>query len=66
MLVISRKIGETIKISDNITVTVTRIGLNQVKLGIEAPRSVNIVREELDGNRVIKKNISLDKPNPVG
>jgi carbon storage regulator len=47
MLVLSRKPGERIMIGDNITVTVVRIGPNNVRLGIDAPRHLNIVREEL-------------------
>lgn len=47
MLVLSRKPGEKIKIGDNIEVTVVRIGPNTVRLGIEAPKSINIARSEL-------------------
>ncbi|MCA9086540.1 MAG: carbon storage regulator [Planctomycetaceae bacterium] len=47
MLVLSRKAGERILIGDEITVTVVRIGPNSVRIGIEAPRDMNIVREEL-------------------
>lgn len=47
MLVLSRKTGEKIKIADNITVTIVRIGPNNVRVGIDAPHDVNIVREEL-------------------
>ncbi|GIX04231.1 MAG: hypothetical protein KatS3mg114_0100 [Planctomycetaceae bacterium] len=47
MLVLSRKPGEKILIGDNVTVTIVRIGPNTVRLGIEAPREMNIVREEL-------------------
>ena len=47
MLVLSRKPGERILIGEEITVTVVRIGPNNVRLGIEAPRAMNIVREEL-------------------
>ena len=47
MLVLSRKPGEKILIGDNVTVTIVRIGPNTVRIGIEAPRDVNIVREEL-------------------
>jgi carbon storage regulator len=47
MLVLSRKTGEKIRIGDNVTVTIVRIGPNNVRLGIEAPRDLNIVREEL-------------------
>ena len=47
MLVLSRKSGERIHIGENIIVTVVRIGPNNVRLGIDAPRDLNIVREEL-------------------
>jgi carbon storage regulator len=47
MLVLSRKPGERILIGDDIAVTVVRIGPNTVRLGIDAPRSMNIVRDEL-------------------
>lgn len=47
MLVLSRKTSEVIRIGDNIKVTVVRIGPNTVRLGIDAPRDVNIVREEI-------------------
>ena len=47
MLVLSRKPGERILIGDDVTVTIVRIGPNTVRLGIEAPREMNIVREEL-------------------
>ena len=47
MLVLSRKMGERILIGDNVTVTIVRIGPNNVRIGIDAPREMNIVREEL-------------------
>ena len=47
MLVLSRKMGERILIGDDVAVTVVRIGPNSVRIGIEAPRTMNIVREEL-------------------
>jgi carbon storage regulator len=47
MLVLSRKTGERIMIGDQVTITVVRIGPNNVRIGIEAPRDMNIVREEL-------------------
>jgi carbon storage regulator len=47
MLVLSRKSGERILIGDNVAVTIVRIGPNTVRLGIDAPRDMNIVREEL-------------------
>ncbi|MBX7167906.1 MAG: carbon storage regulator CsrA [Pirellulales bacterium] len=47
MLVLSRKANEKIQIGDGITVTVLRIKGNQIKLGIEAPRDVRVIRSEL-------------------
>ena len=47
MLVLSRKVGERICIGPDITITLVRIGPNCVRLGVEAPRDVNVVREEL-------------------
>ena len=47
MLVLSRKAGERILIGDDVAITIVRIGPNSVRVGIEAPRSMNIVREEL-------------------
>lgn len=47
MLVLSRKPGERILIGDEVKITVVRIGPNSVRIGIDAPGSMNIVREEL-------------------
>ena len=47
MLVLSRKPGERILIGEDIAVTIVRIGPNTVRIGIDAPREMVIVREEL-------------------
>lgn len=47
MLVLTRKVGESIVIGDSITLTVTKIDGNQVRLGVSAPRNVAIDREEV-------------------
>ena len=47
MLVLSRKPGERILIGDKVQITIVRIGPNTVRLGIDAPRDMNIVQEEL-------------------
>ena len=47
MLVLSRKVGESIKIGDGITIVVNRIAGNRVTLGLKAPRELRIVRGEL-------------------
>ncbi len=47
MLVLSRKIGESIKIGDNIELTVIDVKGDQIKLGIQAPKEIEIWRKEL-------------------
>ena len=49
MLVLSRKASERILIGDEVAITVVRIGPNSVRIGIDAPQSMNIVREEVAG-----------------
>ncbi len=50
MLVLARKVGEKILIGENISVTVVRIGPGIVRIGVEAPADLPIVREELKGH----------------
>ena len=47
MLVISRKAGESILISDDIKITVISLSGERVTIGIEAPKEIRIIREEL-------------------
>ncbi|MBK8162908.1 MAG: carbon storage regulator CsrA [Gammaproteobacteria bacterium] len=47
MLVLTRKIGEAIRISDDIQITVVSIKGNQVRFGIEAPLSITVHRQEI-------------------
>lgn len=50
MLVLTRKPGEVINIGPNIKITTIRIGPNSVRLGIDAPQHLNVVRAELLNN----------------
>lgn len=47
MLVISRKNGQTFHIGDNIHITITEISGDKVKIGIDAPLELNVLRDEL-------------------
>ena len=50
MLVLSRKENERIRVGESIVVTVVRLGGDKVRLGIEAPPDVLVLRDELDVN----------------
>ena len=47
MLVLSRRLGEKIKIGPDVWVTVVDIDRGKVRLGIEAPKDVSVMRQEL-------------------
>jgi carbon storage regulator CsrA len=47
MLVLTRKLQETIRIGNNVTITIVRIQGNTVRVGIEAPQDVRVVRGEI-------------------
>lgn len=47
MLVLSRKVGETIWIGEDVEIVVTEVKGDQVKLGINAPRNIDVIRGEL-------------------
>ncbi|MCH8044625.1 MAG: carbon storage regulator [Planctomycetes bacterium] len=57
MLVLSRKEKQRIKLGDSIVVTVIRVAGDKVRLGIEAPDDMLVLREELDiGEHPIRKS----------
>nr|WP_297459793.1 carbon storage regulator CsrA [uncultured Halomonas sp.] len=47
MLILTRRVGETLMIGDDVTVTVLGVKGNQVRIGVNAPRDVAVHREEI-------------------
>ena len=47
MLILTRKMGESLVIGENITITVLGVKGNQTRLGVDAPRDVSVHREEI-------------------
>jgi len=50
MLVLSRKQNERIRVGDSVVVTVVRVSGDKVRIGIEAPANVRVLRDELDAD----------------
>ena len=64
MLVLSRKESERVKLGDSIVLTIVRVSGDRVRLGIEAPENMVILREELDESKINKtnSNVIIAKP----
>lgn len=61
MLVLARKLMQTIKIGDSITITIVSIGTKTVQVGIDAPTSLTILRGELPVKVPITKESSCQR-----
>jgi carbon storage regulator len=64
MLILTRRIGETVVIGDDVQVTVLGVKGNQVRLGVTAPRDVSVHRLEIYER--IRKEQGLEGAPPVG
>lgn len=68
MLVLSRKAGETIWIGEDIEIVISEVKGEQIKIGIRAPRSIDVIRGELrqdvsaSNTEAVLKNIDIFKP----
>ena len=62
MLVISRKIGESIMLGDDIEIKIAEVSGERVKLAIEAPREVLILRKELHETNLLNQQANRQLP----
>lgn len=63
MLILTRRVGETVVIGNDVTVTVLGVKGNQVRLGVNAPREVAVHREEIF-ERIKREQVVDEKPRP--
>ncbi|MCL4166333.1 UNVERIFIED_CONTAM: hypothetical protein GTU68_048074 [Idotea baltica] len=61
MLILTRRIGETLMIGDDVSITVIGVKGNQVRIGIDAPKEVAVHREEIF-NRIKNDQLKLVEP----
>ncbi len=64
MLILSRRVGEKIIIGENVTVTVLAVKGCQIRIGIDAPREIQVHREEIY-QRILKEREELDSTQGI-
>jgi len=65
MLILTRKIGETLIIGDDVKVTVLGLKGNQIRIGVDAPKSVAVHREEIYERIQAEKNADTDNEDEI-
>jgi carbon storage regulator len=65
MLILSRRVGEKLIIGENVTVTILGVKGNQIRIGIDAPRDIQVNREEIF-QRILKEREALNSARDRG
>lgn len=64
MLVVTRKVGESIMIGDDVEISIVKLGDGSVKIGVEAPKDIKVLRKEIfeavKSENKLAANINLD------
>ncbi len=64
MLILTRRIGETLMVGDEVTVTVLGIKGNQVRIGVNAPKEIAVHREEIYQRIQREKSLQQEDSQP--
>lgn len=64
MLILTRRVGETVVIGNDVTVTILGIKGNQVRLGVYAPREIAVDRQEIYERKKREAEQDRDRPPP--
>jgi carbon storage regulator len=65
MLILTRRVGESLMVGDDVTITVLGVKGNQVRVGVKAPKEVAVHREEIL-NRIEEAASEDARPTPTG
>jgi carbon storage regulator len=65
MLILTRRVGETVMIGNEVTVTVLGVKGNQVRIGVNAPKDVAVHREEIYERIKREEDLEGRSPGPV-
>ena len=63
MLILTRKLGESVIIGDNVKITVVEVNKHQIKLGVDAPKNIAVHREEV--HKKIKEENELSSASNI-